>query len=51
LIAIGIVILEAVVPGLRLVSDIVLWTAGLLTVWTGAQYFMQALPHLAGRGE
>jgi cardiolipin synthase len=51
LIAIGFVILEALVPGLILTSDIILWLAGLLTVWTGVQYFMQALPHLTGKDE
>ena len=45
-VAIAIVIAEPLIPGLELVSDIVLWISGLLTVWTGAQYFGQALPHL-----
>ena len=44
--AITIVIAEPLIPGLELPSDIVLWISGLLTVWTGAQYFGQALPHL-----
>ncbi|MHB1109852.1 MAG: CDP-alcohol phosphatidyltransferase family protein, partial [Devosia sp.] len=48
LVALGIVILEALVPGWRLVSDIVLWLAGILTVWTGVQYFAGAWPHLRG---
>lgn len=45
-VAIAIVIAEPLIPGLGLVSDIVLWISGLLTVWTGAQYFAKALPHL-----
>ena len=49
LVAIAIVILEGLIPGLTLVSDIVLWAAGLLTIWTGADYFRQAWPHLTGR--
>jgi cardiolipin synthase len=48
LVALGIVILEGVVPGLGLLSDLVLWLAGVLTVWTGAEYFRGAWPHLAG---
>ena len=46
LVALGIVMIEALVPGLGLVSDVVLWVAGILTVWTGVQYFQQPLPHL-----
>lgn len=45
-VAIAIVIAEPLIPGLGLVSDIVLWISGLLTVWTGTQYFAKALPHL-----
>jgi cardiolipin synthase len=48
LVALAIVILESLVPGLGLVSDIVLWIAGILTVVTGTQYFLGALPHLDG---
>jgi len=46
LVALAIVMLEPLVPGLGLISDIVLWIAGILTVVTGAQYFLGALPHL-----
>ena len=48
LVALGVVVLEPVVPGLTLASDVVLWIAGLLTVWTGVQYFAGAWPHLSG---
>jgi len=48
LVALAVVILEAMVPGWRLVSDIILWLAGILTVWTGVQYFSGAWPHLRG---
>lgn len=48
LVALGVVIFEALVPGWRLVSDLVLWLAGILTVWTGVQYFAGAWPHLRG---
>jgi cardiolipin synthase len=46
LVALAIIILEVLIPGLTLISDIALWAAGLLTVWTGVEYFMQALPYL-----
>jgi cardiolipin synthase len=46
LVALGIIMLETLLPVLGLISDIVLWIAGLLTVWTGAQYYASAWPHL-----
>ena len=49
LIAIAIVLFERIVPGVGLVSDIALWLAGILTVWTGAQYFIASWPHLSGK--
>lgn len=48
LIALAIILIEGIVPGLRLVSDIALWLAGLLTVWTGGQYLAGSWPHLQG---
>ncbi len=48
LVALALVMLESLVPGLGLVSDIVLWIAAILTVVTGTQYFLGALPHLDG---
>jgi cardiolipin synthase len=48
LVALAIILLERIVPGLGLVSDIVLCLAGILTVWTGAQYLMASWPHLSG---
>ena len=46
LIALAIVLLERIVPGLRLTSDVVLWVAGALTLWTGLQYLRASWPHL-----
>ena len=46
LIALAVVLLERIVPGLGLVSDILLWLAGILTVWTGWQYLRASWPHL-----
>ena len=48
LVALAIILLERIVPGLTLVSDIVLWLAGILTVWTGTQYLLASWPHLSG---
>lgn len=39
LIALGFVLAEPIVPGLRFISDIFLWGAALLTVWTGYAYW------------
>jgi cardiolipin synthase len=46
LVAIAIVLLERIIPGLRLTSDIALWLAAILTVWTGLQYLRASWPHL-----
>ena len=48
LVALGVVVLEPLVPGLTLVSDLALWLAAGLTVWTGYEYFRGAWPHLSG---
>ncbi|MHA6690001.1 CDP-diacylglycerol--glycerol-3-phosphate 3-phosphatidyltransferase [Devosia sp. A449] len=46
LVALAIVLLERIIPGLRLTSDLVLWGAGALTLWTGFQYLRASWPHL-----
>ena len=46
LVALAIVLLERIIPGLGLASDILLWAAGLLTLWTGWQYLRASWPHL-----
>jgi cardiolipin synthase len=46
LVALAIVLLERIVPGLGIVSDVVLWAAGLLTLWTGFEYLRASWPHL-----
>ena len=46
LVALAVVLLEAMVPALRLTSDILLWLAGILTLWTGFQYLRASWPHL-----
>ncbi|MDB5505835.1 MAG: CDP-diacylglycerol--glycerol-3-phosphate 3-phosphatidyltransferase [Devosia sp.] len=46
LVALAVVLLERLVPNLGLVSDILLWVAGALTLWTGFQYLQASWPHL-----
>ena len=46
LVAVGIILVERLIAGLGLVSDIVLWISGILTVWAGVQYYAGAWPHL-----
>lgn len=48
LVALAIILFERIVPGFGLVSDIVLWLAGILTLWTGWQYLRASWPHLSG---
>jgi cardiolipin synthase len=46
LVALAVVLFERIVPGFGLVSDILLWVAGALTLWTGFQYLRASWPHL-----
>ncbi|WP_172123802.1 MULTISPECIES: CDP-diacylglycerol--glycerol-3-phosphate 3-phosphatidyltransferase [unclassified Devosia] len=48
LVALTLVLLERLVPGLGLISDLLLWLAGILTLWTGLQYFRASWLHLSG---
>ena len=48
LISLAFVLFERIVPGFGLASDILLWVAGVLTLWTGFQYFRATWPHLSG---
>ena len=48
LVSLAIVLLETIVPGIGLVSDLLLWLAGILTLWTGFQYLRASWPHLTG---
>lgn len=51
LVALGIILVERIVPGSGLVSDLVLWAAGAITLWTGWQYLRASWPHLSGVGK
>ncbi|GHA17196.1 CDP-diacylglycerol--glycerol-3-phosphate 3-phosphatidyltransferase [Devosia pacifica] len=44
LVAVTLILLEPALPVLTLLSDVVLWIAGIITVWTGIQYFNSAMP-------
>ena len=48
LVALAVVLLEGIIPGLRLVSDLILWAAGLITLWTGWNSLRASWPHLSG---
>ncbi|UJQ94440.1 CDP-diacylglycerol--glycerol-3-phosphate 3-phosphatidyltransferase [Mariluticola halotolerans] len=45
LVAMGILLAEPLMPGLRFISDLVLWLAAILTVWTGWSYWQGAQQH------
>jgi cardiolipin synthase len=51
LVALGLVLAEPIVPGLTLVSDLVLWIAGAITLWTGWDYLRASWPHLSDVGK
>jgi len=46
LVALAVILLERIIPGLGLASDILLWVAAILTLWTGFQYLRASWPHL-----
>jgi len=48
LVALAVVLVEPLIPGMGLVSDVVLWAAGLITLWTGWNYLRASWPHLSG---
>lgn len=49
LLALGFVIAEPIVPGMREVSDIALWLAAILTAITGWQYWSGVTAHLKAK--
>ncbi|KQT46037.1 hypothetical protein ASG47_13960 [Devosia sp. Leaf420] len=48
LVALAVVLFERIVPGFGLISDILLWAAGAITLWTGWNYLRASWPHLVG---
>jgi cardiolipin synthase len=51
LVALAFVLAEPIVPGLGLISDLILWAAGIITLWTGWDYLRASWPHLSGIGK
>jgi CDP-diacylglycerol--glycerol-3-phosphate 3-phosphatidyltransferase len=49
LVAIGAVFVAPFLAAGPIVASALLWLAAVLTVWTGAQYFIGAWPHLSGK--
>ncbi|WP_206513352.1 CDP-diacylglycerol--glycerol-3-phosphate 3-phosphatidyltransferase [Pelagibacterium montanilacus] len=47
LVALGVVTAEPLIPGMRELSDIILWVAAILTAITGIQYWLGVQKHLA----
>lgn len=48
LVALALILAAPMLLGLGWVSHVMLWVAGLLTVWTGWEYLRSTWPHLAG---
>ncbi len=48
LVALALIMAAPMLLGLAFISHVVLWFAGILTVWTGWEYLRSAWPHLAG---
>lgn len=48
LVALAVVLFERIVPEFGLVSDVLLWAAGAITLWTGWNYLRASWPHLSG---
>lgn len=50
LVALAVILLEGVVPAFGLLSDVLLWAAGIITLITGWNYLRASWPHLSGIG-
>lgn len=48
LVAIAILLAEPLISGLGILSDVTLWLAAIMTVWTGWAYWKSAMPHMMG---
>jgi cardiolipin synthase len=51
LVALFFVILAGLWVGTWLIAKLLLWLAGILTVWTGWQYFMLVWPYFSAKTE
>ncbi|KKB80145.1 CDP-diacylglycerol--glycerol-3-phosphate 3-phosphatidyltransferase [Devosia soli] len=48
LVALAVVLVEPLISGIGLVSDLILWVAGAITLWTGWNYLRASWPNLSG---
>jgi len=51
LVALAVILAAPLIPGLTLVASLILWVAGIITLWTGWQYLRASWPHLSGIGK
>ena len=51
LVALFFVIVDGLLPGFGLISSLLLWIAGALTVWTGWQYLVSVWPYFSAKTE
>ena len=51
LVALFFVIVDGLLPGFGLISALLLWLAGVLTVWTGWQYLVSVWPYFSAPTE
>jgi cardiolipin synthase (CMP-forming) len=51
LVALAVILLEPLVPGIGWLADLLLWVAGAITLWTGWSYLRASWPHLWGVGK
>jgi len=51
LVALAVILAVPLIPGLTLLASLVLWVAGIITLWTGWQYLRASWPHLSGIGK
>ncbi|MBB4051851.1 cardiolipin synthase [Devosia subaequoris] len=51
LVALAVVLAVPLIPGFTLLASLVLWVAGIITLWTGWQYLRASWPHLSGIGK
>jgi CDP-diacylglycerol--glycerol-3-phosphate 3-phosphatidyltransferase len=51
LVALFFVIVDGLLPSFGLISSLLLWLAGILTVWTGWQYLLSVWPYFSAKTE
>jgi cardiolipin synthase len=51
LVALFFFFVEGLLPGFNIIADLLLWIAGILTVWTGWQYLVSVMPYFSAPTE